>query len=166
MKYSISYILFFLFSVSLFTSCKQNNVQEPAPDTEIVYDSALAASYGADDYGMKKYVVAFLVRGKNQSIDSLERARLQEAHLQNIFRLADEGKLVLAGPFFGNDALRGIYIFDVQSIAEAEALTATDPSIQAGLLAMDLKEWYGSAALVGVNNEHKKLSRKTILQSD
>lgn len=166
MKISIPFALLFFFSISLFTSCKQNHAQEPTPDTEIVYDSALAAHYGADDYGMKKYIMAFLVRGKNQSIDSLERARLQEAHLQNIFRLADEGKMVLAGPFFGNDDLRGIYIFDVASIAEAEALTATDPSIQAGLLAMELKEWYGSAALVGVNTEHKRLSRKSILENN
>ena len=126
------------------------------------YDSIKAASYGADDYGMKKYVIAFLKRGPNKSIDSLKRGRLQRAHLDNINKLAEDGKLVLAGPFFGSEDLRGIYIFNVQSIEEAQALTNTDPSIQAGVLVMELKEWYGSAALMEVNALHPTLAKKDI----
>lgn len=124
------------------------------------YDSIKAQAYGADDYGMKKYVIAFLKRGPNKSVDSVKRAELQLAHMNNINRLAEEGKLVLAGPFFGNDDLRGIYVFNVESIDEAEALTNTDPSIKAGVLVMELKEWYGSAALMEVNGLHHTLAKK------
>lgn len=126
------------------------------------YDSVKAKAYGADDYGMKKYVMAFLKRGPNKSADSIERSKLQRAHLDNISRLAEEGKLVLAGPFFGNDDLRGIYIFNVQSIEEAASLTSTDPSIQAGVLVMELKEWYGSAALMAIGDLHSSLAKKDI----
>jgi hypothetical protein len=73
--------------------------------------------------------------------------------------------LVLAGPFFGNDDLRGIYIFDVQSLQEAEDLTNSDPAIEAGSLVIELKEWYGSAALVGVNETHKSLMKKQIAEN-
>ncbi|MDF1673172.1 MAG: YciI family protein, partial [Vicingaceae bacterium] len=85
---------------------------------------------------------------------------LQKAHMDNIGRLADEGKLVLAGPFGGDGDLRGIYIFNVETVEEAEALTNTDPAILAGSLEMELIPWYGSAAVVGISNEHKTIAKK------
>jgi len=106
--------------------------------------------------------MAFLNRGDREGLDSLERVRLQRAHLDNITRLAEEGKLVLAGPFFGDDDPRGIYIFDVKTLEEARALTETDPAIQAGTLEMDLRLWYGSAALMKVNELHSKIAKKEI----
>ena len=128
------------------------------------FDSTLAIAYGADDYGMKKYVMAFLYRGENQTIDADSSQALQMLHLKNIERMAEEGKLVLAGPFFGDGTLRGIYIFNVSSIAEAESLTYTDPAIQAGVLRMELKEWYGSAALMGVNEAHLRIAKKSVVE--
>jgi uncharacterized protein YciI len=131
---------------------------------EMAYDSLLAQKHGADEYGMKKYIMAFLYRGPNQGLDSARKAELQRAHLQNITRLAGEKKLIVAGPFFGNGDLRGIYIFDVQSIAEAEALTNTDPAIREGSLKMELLEWYGSAGLVALEDIQKKLTRKSVVE--
>lgn len=130
---------------------------------EITYDSLKALKYGADDYGMKIFVMAFLKRGPNRDLDSARAAELQMAHLKNIQRMAGEGKLVLAGPFLGGGDLRGIYIFDVGSIEEAEELTKTDPAIQAGSLVMELKEWYGSAGLLALADIHKSLTRKSIV---
>lgn len=130
------------------------------------YDSLAALKYGADDYGMKKYVMAFLKKGPNRSTDSLEAMKLQTAHLENIMRMAEEGKLVLAGPFFGEGDIRGIYIFNVPSIEEAEALTNTDPAIAAGSLVMELKEWYGPAGLIAVNRINKSLTRRSILKNN
>lgn len=126
------------------------------------YDSLKAQEYGADAYGMKKYVIAFLKKGPNRDMDSTKAADLQTAHMENIQRMAVEGKLVLAGPFFGEDDLRGIYVFNVETIEEAEELTKTDPAIQAGSLVMELKEWYGSAALMGINDLHNTLVKKDI----
>ena len=120
--------------------------------------------FDANDYGMKKYVMAFLKMGPNRTTDSTEAAELQMAHMANINRMAEEGKLVLAGPFFGGDSLRGIYIFNVNSIEEAEELTNTDPAIQAGSLKMELKEWYGSAALMAINPIHNHISKKSITE--
>ena len=151
------------FLVIAVMSCEQRPDQTAPEPPEGSYDPVLAEKYGADEYGMKKYVFAFLKRGPNQELDSVRKAELQMAHLKNINRMAEEGKLVLAGPFFGNDDLRGIYVFNVGSLAEAEELTGTDPSIQAGLLTMELKEWYGSAALVGVNEIHESLMKKDIV---
>jgi uncharacterized protein YciI len=128
----------------------------------VKYDSVAAQKYGADEYGMRTYVMAFLKAGPNRDRSPEESAALQKAHLENITRLAEAGKLSLAGPFLDGGALRGIYIFNVETIEEAEALTKTDPAIQAGSLIMELKPWYGSAALMSVNEIHGTLSKKSI----
>ncbi len=128
----------------------------------ILYDSLKAEKFGADDYGMRQYVIAFLKRGPNRNLDSAKAAELQIVHLKNINRLAKEGKLVLAGPFLDNEDVRGIYIFDVKTTEEAKKLTETDPAIQAGSLIMELRPWYGSAALKAINDIHKTIEKISV----
>jgi uncharacterized protein YciI len=134
------------------------------PDTlvqdTLVYDADLAAALGADDYGMRNYVIAFLKAGPNRDQDSATARQLQQAHMANIRRLGQQGVLVLAGPFRDDGDLRGIYVFDVETVEEARALTATDPAIQAGRLEMELHPWYGSAALRQVNQVHGRIARE------
>jgi len=131
--------------------------REPAETT--TFDAELAAELGADDYGMRRYVMAFLKSGPNRPEDPEEAQALQRAHLDNIRRMAEEGKLVLAGPFMDGGNIRGIYVFAVDSVEEAEALTATDPAVQAGSLVMELHPWYGSAALMKVNDIHAGIAK-------
>ena len=127
---------------------------------QATYDAALATKLGADENGMKTYVMAFLKAGPNRNRPREEAAKLQAAHRANINRLAKEGKLVLAGPFADDGELRGIYIFDVKSVAEAEALTKTDPAIQAGQLVMELHPWYGTAGLMTIPELHERLEKR------
>ncbi len=157
----------FLFITFITTSCENNedkvNNTVSAPEPEIMtYDSLLAQRLGADEYGMKMYVMAFLKAGPNRSQSPEEAAELQRAHLDNIKRLAEEGKLVLAGPFGDDGEIRGIYVFDVRTVEEAQALTETDPAIQTGRLVMELHPWYGSAALMELNKLHAKVAKKEI----
>ncbi|NIT59725.1 MAG: hypothetical protein GWN00_26940 [Aliifodinibius sp.] len=128
---------------------------------DLAYDEELAVQLGADEYGMKKYVFAFLKAGPNRDQDSLTAAKLQQAHLENIQKLTDQGKLVLAGPFLDGGELRGIYIFNVATIEEARRLTNTDPAIKAGRLTMELHPWYGSAILQQLYQLHKAVAKKT-----
>src|SRR5215213_7450254 len=93
------------------------------------YDSVLAKKLGADQYGMKKYVMVFLKAGPVKIENKDSANAIQKAHLNNIFRLADEGKLVIAGPFLDNQPIRGIFIFNVTTVEEAQKLTATDPAV-------------------------------------
>ncbi|WP_184546062.1 YciI family protein [Mucilaginibacter sp. FT3.2] len=125
--------------------------------TKPVYDAALAKKLGADKYGMKKYVMAFLKEGPNRLQDSAARMQLQMAHLKNISKLANEGKLVVAGPFLDDQPIKGIFIFNVETIEEAKTLTETDPAIKAGSLIMELHPFYCSAALMEVVKIHHTL---------
>lgn len=152
--------------VAFFAACHPGveSQKDNAETTDLIYDSIKAMEYSADDYGMKKYVMAFLKRGTNQSLSKDSSNALQMAHMKNIDLMAEQGKLVLAGPFFGDQDLRGIYIFNVTSIEEAEDLTNSDPAIEAGVLQMELMEWYGSAALMGVNEIHHSLAKKSFAE--
>ena len=156
MRPTIALSLVFLVAamVSVVTSGQTPAAETKAPAN---YDAALARKLKADQNGMRTYVMAFLKAGPNRDRSRQEAAQLQRAHRANIDRLANEGKLVLAGPFADDGPLRGIYIFDVPTVAEAEALTRTDPAIQAGSLAMELHPWYGSAALLTVNEVHRRI---------
>ena len=87
-----------------------------------VYNAELAKKLGADEYGMHQYVMAFLKTGPAKITDKAEMAELQKAHLKNIIKLANEGKLVVAGPFMDKGDVEGVFIFNVATVAEAKAL--------------------------------------------
>ncbi len=144
-----------LLIVSLPAVSQQN--QSPSAEK---YNAELARRLGADDLGMKKYVIAFLKAGPVKLTDSVARAELLKAHLKNITRLSEEGKLIVAGPFLDDQPLRGIYIFDVAKLEEAKELTSTDPAIKAGTLVMELHPWYGSAGLNEIPKLHKQIQKK------
>lgn len=141
----------------LFVSCSLAAQKNEKP----VYDSILAKKLGADDFGMKKYVFCILKTGPANITNKAVKDSLFAGHMKNINRLSEEGKLAVAGPFMKNDRqYRGIYIFNVSSIAEAEKLTQTDPAIKAGIFVVELTEWYGSATLMETPELHKKIQKK------
>ncbi len=158
----MKFLTTFLFFIIVISCDQRNGSASPGASVSEGYDSLLAQAVGADPYGMRQYVFAYLKAGPNRDQDSLEAAQLQRAHLDNIGRLAEEGKLVLAGPFMDDYEVKGIYIFAVESVSEAEELTNSDPAIQAGRLIMELHPWYGSAALMKVNEMHKQVAKEGI----
>lgn len=121
------------------------------------YDKVLADSLGADDNGMKSYVLVILKTGPAIIEDKDLRAKLFKGHMDNINRLVNEKKLIVAGPFGKNDLTYcGIFILDVKNIEEAKKLCETDPAVDAGIFDVELIPWYGSAAL----GEYIKVSQK------
>ncbi|MDI1241887.1 MAG: YciI family protein [bacterium] len=147
-------LLLFVVGTSLIVHAQQ------APPANPIYDAALAAKLGADERGMKMYVMCFLKTGPLKVDDAKKRSDLMAGHFGMINRLAAEGKLVLAGPFSEGGDFRGIYVFDVKTIEEAQKLTETDPSIKEGYFKVEFIKWYGSAALMEVNGTHKKIAKK------
>ncbi len=110
------------------------------------------------EWAMRNYVLAFLYRGPNRVTDPKAAEELQGAHLANIARLHKEGRIILAGPFLDKTDLRGLFLFDVTSVEEAQALCDTDPAIQAGTLRVELHPWY-SAKGIGILEKPTAASR-------
>ena len=124
------------------------------------YDEKLAKSLNADERGMKKYVFCLLKSGTNTTATKEETQKLFEGHMANINKLAKEGKLAVAGPFMKNERnYRGIYVFNVETIEEAQALVETDPAIKANLLEAELTPWYCTAALQEIPKMHEKIAK-------
>jgi uncharacterized protein len=74
-----------------------------------------------------------------------EISALQEAHLANLRRLGEMGKLVLNGPLLDSFAvsgeIRGIGVLKTDTLREAEELVATDPMVKVGRLVFELHAW-------------------------
>jgi uncharacterized protein YciI len=109
----------------------------------------LADKLGGDEYGMKKYFLVILKTGANTSNDKELINESFRGHMNNINRLVEEGKLIVAGPLEKNENnYRGIFVLNnIESIDEAKKLLQTDPAIKNGLLDYEIFSWYGSAAL-------------------
>ncbi|MBK8552211.1 MAG: hypothetical protein IPL53_14580 [Ignavibacteria bacterium] len=123
------------------------------------YDSALAKSFNADDYGMKKYVLVMLKPGSNNTTDKTIIDSIFGGHMKNINRLAENGSLIVAGPIMKSEKYRGIFILNVETIDEAKTLLETDPAISEKFLEADLYQWYGSAALKDYLKTHKLIEK-------
>jgi uncharacterized protein YciI len=132
---------------------------QPSTDSP-KFDAALAATVGADEHGMRNYVLVVLKSGPTKVPAGPERDEMFKGHFANISRLAAEGKLVLAGPFDGVDGWRGLFIFAVPDIEDAKKYVATDPVIAKGEMVAEYHKYYGSAALMLVNETHDKVAKK------
>ncbi len=131
-----------------------------AQETKPTYDEKLAKSYGADENGMKMFVFCILKTGTNTTATKEEKAKYFEGHMANINRLAKEGKLVVAGPFGKNDRnYRGIFIFNVTTVEEANALVETDPAVKAKIFEAEMTPLYCTAALMAIPEAHDKIAK-------
>ncbi|NJK94490.1 MAG: hypothetical protein HC905_05775 [Bacteroidales bacterium] len=127
------------------------------------YDEALADSLGADDYGMKSYVLVILKTGPAKIENKTIRDSLFRGHINNINKLAKEGSLVVAGPLNKNDmTYRGIFILNVKTLEEAQKLLLTDPAIREKVFETETYIWYGSAALPLYMKYHSQIEKTSI----
>jgi len=131
-----------------------------AEDAAPAFDPALAAAVGADDNGMRRYVLVILKTSPTPVAAGPARDEMFKGHFANMKRLAAEGKLALAGPLDGVDGWRGLFILAVSDIEQAKALVATDPVVAQGEMVPEFHKYYGSAALMLVNDGHAKVARK------
>jgi len=95
------------------------------------FDAKLAQATGADDNGMRSYVLVILKTGTRVA-DGPERDAMFKGHFANMSRLAADGKLVQAGPLDGVDGWRGLFVFATPDIEEAKKLVGTDPVVVKG----------------------------------
>ena len=90
------------------------------------------------------FILVLLVRPPNApDRPKAELDQLQEGHMSNMKRLADEGKLFKAGPteHFSRRNVRGIFILKTESVDQAREWVASDPLIKIGRLVPEFMKW-------------------------
>ncbi|WP_353147086.1 YciI family protein [Chryseobacterium sp.] len=153
MKIRIVFILFILMVNSAIAQQKKEKSK---------FNQELATSLGADQYGMKAYTMVMLTTGSAKIEDRTKMAELMKGHMDNIGKLADEGKIIVAGPFLekNKENYRGMFIFNTKSKEEAEQWVKTDPAVQAGVFSYEIFPWYGSAALPLYLKHHEEITKE------
>src|SRR5688500_13998331 len=155
----LRYAAFIAAAISLLVVCAPSHAQA-AEATNPAYDAGLAKSLGADERGMRRYVLVILKTGPTRVPAGPERDEMFKGHFANINRLSVEGKLALAGPLDGVDGWRGLFVFAVPDIDEAKKHVGTDPVIIKGEMVAEYHVHYGSAALMLVRDAHAKITKQ------
>lgn len=92
----------------------------------------------------------------NPDKDSIPQSQvdsLQKGHMDNITRLANQGVLKIAGPFYGGG---GIFVFNTGSVEATRELLATDPAIAANRFKIEIFDYSpktGGICAVGADYE-------------
>ena len=97
---------------------------------------------GDTTYLMQKYYLVFLKTGPKRDQDSTETAILMKKHLAFLERMGMEGYASLIGPIGVDGDIRGIAIYNVPTLREADSLSRLDPMVKAGMLKVEIHPWW------------------------
>jgi len=138
-------------------ACQAADAPPPAASA---FDEALAQRTGANENGMRRYVLVILKSSASPVPKGEARDAMFKGHFANMNRLAAEGVLALAGPLDGVDGWRGLFVLAVPDIETAKKHVETDPVIREGEMVAEYHRYFGSSALMLVNEFHPKVARK------
>ena len=104
---------------------------------------------------LESYSFVLLKRGPRAlEYSDEELDRLQAQHLAHLDAMRESGAMLIAGPFSEqpDEAMRGFCLYRT-NLAETRRLVESDPSVQAGRMAVDVMTWWtvrgGLAGLAG-----------------
>jgi uncharacterized protein len=93
---------------------------------------------------LDSYTFVLLKRGSRAlEFSDEELGRLQEQHLAHLDAMQEQGHLLIAGPFSDQpeESLRGFCLYRTD-LEETRHLVESDPSVQAGRMAVDVMTWW------------------------
>ena len=93
---------------------------------------------------LDRYSFVLLRRGPRAGdFSEKELERLQAAHLAHLDAMRERGAMAVAGPFSEqpDETWRGFCLYTV-ALEEAKRLAESDPSVQAGRMAVEVFNWW------------------------
>ena len=100
---------------------------------------------------LDSYSFVLLKRGpRAHEFSDEELDRLQEQHLAHLDAMRQLGHLLIAGPFSEqpDESLRGFCLYKTD-LEETRRLAESDPSVQAGRMAVDVMTWWTKRGSLG-----------------
>ena len=114
-------------------------------------------SQNAESSSGHDYVLAFLKTGARAGeLDVAAVATASTGHRAHIEKMGAEGRLLLAGPFGeprAQEDWRGIFVFDLSDVDQADELAQSDPSVVAGLFDVTVLPWRSDVDLRPMRDE-------------
>ncbi len=90
---------------------------------------AISICFAASSFAQSTYTFVFLNKKPDaEKLTKDQSDKIMGGHMENIGKLAKEGKILAAGPFEGGG---GIFVLSTTDIKEAEQWLSTDPGVQA-----------------------------------
>ena len=93
-------------------------------------------------YQMKQYWLVLLKKGPNRNHSKADGEKIQAAHMANITRLHQQGKIIMAGPIGNEQDTKGIFIMDGKDSTEIANYVATDSAVVTGRLRFEILPWW------------------------
>jgi len=94
----------------------------------------------ADEPQMETYTFVYILTGPTADLDQDAQSKAFAGHFANMKRMAEEGDLLLAGPYGApktDENLRGLWIFNTDQTEKALELARTDPTGKLGVFVFD-----------------------------
>jgi uncharacterized protein len=116
-----------------------------APTAPAAKPAVPAAKPAEQKFEFEKHYLVLLERVPGApKLEPAALEKLQAAHLAHLTRMAESGKLVLAGPFDEQDdvRMRGACIYRTATKEEAKAMAEQDPMVKAGRLQVEVLAWF------------------------
>jgi uncharacterized protein YciI len=104
------------------------------------------------------YVVFLRPDPARKPLAKEEGERIQNAHMANIFKMADDGYLAAAGPFENDPPpISGVFVMKAKSIDDARRIAGEDPTVREHRNTIDVHAWRGPA---GIGDEYFRLHKE------
>src|SRR5215469_16049720 len=104
------------------------------------------------------YVVFLRPDPARKPLAKEEGERIQNAHMANIHKMADDGYLVAAGPFENDPPpISGVFVMKAKSIDEARRIAGEDLTVRERRNTIDVHTWRGPA---GIGDEYFRLHKE------
>jgi uncharacterized protein YciI len=104
------------------------------------------------------YVVFLRPDPARKPLAKEEGERIQNAHMANIFKMADDGYLAAAGPFENDPPpISGVFVMKAKSIDDARRIAGEDPTVREHRNTIDVHAWRAPA---GIGDEYFRLHKE------
>ena len=137
MKKAILTVLGLVFTLPLYAQDADSTAVTQQPET-------FQMQWNDSTIVMQKYFVVFLKAGPERSQSQKEAESIQQAHLDYLSKVYEEGHTSITGPFGDDGDIRGIVIYNTATLEQARSLAEQDPAVKAGRLHVEVHPWWAA----------------------